>query len=594
MRKKILALAAVAFVATLGFGAVAYNQANVAKAAEEETPVFAMVGGAQVRTTAPSGIRFVTKVNDAYKDQLYTQYPENEYTYVWGTTLTFAFESNPNYTIDAPTKEWASDTQWYTALVGIPESDYLTKITAQSYVKVYYKANNEFADQYTVANPQTRSIAQTASLALNSGKYSNEDDLYTYTNAITNASVEIAEESGELLVGTQTQLTATVTEGYGIAWRSSDPTVATVDKDGVVTTLKAGTATISARLGTATDTYALTVTESPESLLLETFYRRVGTGDYAYHEGFVHASGIVGEDKLAYGIADLDDRDNNVATMYMTLSSEYMGTLFADEKIVEIKFDVLVSVDAKKFEICRDSSPKVVLTQESTSSAEVNGVTHYTYTLTITREHYQTYCVDMASDMTLRYTFSKDANGETVEGSGNASTFFYIANVTAVEGEVVEEEIVLYENKLVKKFYTGTNVHALTDVNNVVSENNVAYGNASLPNNSTNSATMVFDLSYEYLTEIFEGTSVDAISFDIILDQGNKQIQDNSLSNAVMLDHTVETAPSVTYNGKTYYKYTVTITRARYDQCNGKDMKIRYTKGTRSLFVFVDNLQIVK
>ncbi len=613
MRKKILALAAVAFVATLGFGAVAYNQANVAKAAEEETPVFAMVGGAQVRTTAPSGIRFVTKVNDAYKDQLYTQYPEEKYTYVWGTTLTFDYQLE-THTIDAPTKQWtANETQWYTALVGIPESDYLTEITAQSYVKVYYKANNEFADQFTVANPQTRSIAQTASLALNSGKYSNEDDLYTYTNAIENAEVEIAEESGELLVGTQTKLTATVTKGYGIAWRSSDPTVATVDKDGVVTTLKAGEATITARLGTATDTYEVTVTESPESALLETFYYRKGTNDYVYHNDLVHAEGIVGEDKLAYGIADLGDKSKNVGTMYMTLSSEYMGTLFADEKIVEIKFDAIISVDAKKFAITRDSSEKVVLTQESTSSAEVNGVTYYTYTLAITREYYETYCVEMASDMTLRYTFSKDANGTTVEGSGNASTFFYIANVTAVEGVVEPEpepETKYNASDLIAGFsnkYSDGYQYALAKGLTLGDKTDLC--GVSEMNTSNNSATMWITLSSEYMNEIFVDESV-KISFDVIIeiDAKTMKIYKSSSSGADTLANAASTG-SMTVGEKTYYIYTLTITYEQYEKY-GKtsNMIIRYSGGTAipdakreegktttsSYCFYVGNLQVVK
>ena len=56
-----------------------------------------------------------------------------------------------------------------------------------------------------------------------------------------------------------------------------------------------------------------------------------------------HIKGIVSEDNYAYGSSDLGDGRTNSSAMYLTLSSEYMATLFADAKIAEIKFDIILS-----------------------------------------------------------------------------------------------------------------------------------------------------------------------------------------------------------------------------------------------------------
>ena len=67
-----------------------------------------------------------------------------------------------------------------------------------------------------------------------------------------NERVYLDRDSLTLTVGDSAQLTATAeTAGTSLTWTSSNPAVATVDKTGTVTALAAGTATITAKAGTA-------------------------------------------------------------------------------------------------------------------------------------------------------------------------------------------------------------------------------------------------------------------------------------------------------------------------------------------------------
>ena len=577
LRKKVLGLTALAFATTLGFGVAGIN----ASAAEStQTAKFEMVVGAQVRTADPAGIRFLTDVNEAYKTELAKTYSTETYTWVWGTELTFTDVEENSWTVDAVTEKWLdNDTRWYTTLVGIPDTDYLTEITAESYVKIY-DAENTLVDTKTVSNAQTRSIAYSASWALNDGY--DQEILYAYTKAIPNTSVELDKESESVVVGTEIQLTATVQPaGYGIAWRSSDESVATVDKNGKVTAVCEGTATITATLGNATDSYELEVTESPESQLIKTFYYRKDASTHIYHENFVNTKGVVSADNFAYGSSNLGDGNTNSSTMYMTLSSEYMGTLFADAKIAEIKFDIILSVDAKRIAICSGTTDKVVLADnKSTSSVELNGVAYYTYTVTITRENYETYGKD--SDMTLRYIHVR-IDADTVLGSGS-STFFFIDNLQVVEGEIK-----LYENKLVTSFNKDSSNNASTSqtltTNNTVNGATDVFGISEITAN--NSSTMYFRLSKSYMTELFAIEGVTAITFDVIISLETAKIQGPGNANEVM-------QVGATSSNGAYYIYTVTVTKTRFEQLTG-DMRLRYTGGgASSTFFYVDNLALVK
>lgn len=568
LRKKVLGLTALAFATTLGFGVAGIS----ASAAEStQTAKFEMVVGAQVRTADPAGIRFLTDVNEAYKTELAKTYSTETYTWVWGTELTFTDVAENTWTVDAVTEKWLdNDTRWYTTLVGIPDTDYLTEITAESYVKIY-DAENTLVDTKTVSNAQTRSIAYSASWALNDGY--DQEILYTYTKAIPNTSVEFDKESESVVAGTEIQLNANAQPaGYGVAWRSSDTSVATVDKNGKVTAINAGEAIITATLGNATDSYQLTVTPSAESQLVTEFYMK-GTDANVYHQAdFAYVKGVVSEDNFAYGKYDLGDGRTNATTMYATLSYEYMKTLFA-ANIVEIKFDVILSVADKKLQInARDLAEGVSYT---TSSVEVDGTTYYVYTVTMERSYYET----LSKDITLRYTFGKDANNNTI--GSEQSDFFFIDNLTAVEGEVVQP---LYENQLVKAFSKSNSNNGDNTEKQTLKDGSMGYGIDNVASN--NSATMYIFLSREYMGSLFALEGVTAITFDIILSTATAKIQGPGNANEVLLT-------GATSSNGDYHTYTITITKEYYDALT-KDLRLRYTGGGASSFFYVDNLALVK
>ena len=205
----------------------------------------------------------------------------------------------------------------------------------------------------------------------------------------------------------------------------------------------------------------------------------------------------------------------------------------------------------------------------------MNGVTYYTYTVSITRENYETY--GKTSDMTLRYVHLR-VDDNTVLGSGS-STFFFIDNLTTVEGEIK-----LYENKLVTGFSAtqwGTDV--VLTANNEVNGKTGVYGTSSISNNS---ATMFITLSNSYMNELFAIDGVSAITFDIILSTGTATIQQNKTANSMDGDYTVS-------SGETYHTYSLMITKARYEALSGKDLSLRYLWGGKSTFFYVDNLALV-
>ena len=71
--------------------------------------------------------------------------------------------------------------------------------------------------------------------------------------------VSISQQTAEIAVGDTLQLTATASDGSDIEWSSSDKTIVSVTRDGLIRGSKAGTATITAKVGEAVATCEVTV-----------------------------------------------------------------------------------------------------------------------------------------------------------------------------------------------------------------------------------------------------------------------------------------------------------------------------------------------
>lgn len=195
----------------------------------------------------------------------------------------------------------------------------------------YNKTANSANDTAFIVNVINPSQQKIYSYCYGAG-YDREIFTGIQTVAVTGVSLNTA--SGELTVGGQTTLTATVlpadASNKTVTWTSSAPTVATV-VNGIVTALKAGTAVITAKTedGGFTATYSLTVKVATTDVIATYGYAdntrlSTGTGSEKAEAGYVtigHTSPIP-VDKTTYP---------NGATLRVTgavncLGNNYVGT----------------------------------------------------------------------------------------------------------------------------------------------------------------------------------------------------------------------------------------------------------------------------
>ena len=204
--------------------------------------------GGSVRTTAPSGLRFQSKVDDNLKDSgakfgtlliPKAVLGENELTHQTDKVENVV---QSNWAIKtADDADFEEGYAYFNAvLIKIPEDHYDKVIVARSYVY----ANG----QYYYSEPKERSIAQVAAYALQAGD--RDEILYDYVEAaLADTTVEM-QSTLTIYTDASYQLTLTGNKGYVAIWSSLDENVVTVDKNGKITAGKTeGEAVIMAKIG---------------------------------------------------------------------------------------------------------------------------------------------------------------------------------------------------------------------------------------------------------------------------------------------------------------------------------------------------------
>lgn len=257
MKKKFCLIIALcmAMSVCLGFG-LTLTKANAAET-NTVSGLFRMKDGASVRVGEPYGIRFTTEVGADYTASLESVH--NGKTFKFGTQLKITVDGvTKGMNIEAEKFVDTTEGRLYnTVVTDIPEEFFNTFVTAASYVKVY-DGETLVTTYYADNNGQTRSAAQVASRALADGK----------TDAVLSEYVKNAEEfsfggaTGTLMLGKSdlndylTVNPSKITPVY----KSGDETVATVDKNGMITAKKTGEQVlITATLGTKSATCTFTV-----------------------------------------------------------------------------------------------------------------------------------------------------------------------------------------------------------------------------------------------------------------------------------------------------------------------------------------------
>lgn len=135
--------------------------------------------------------------------------------------------------------------------------------------QTYNKTANSFNDTAFVVNVVNPSEQKIYSFCYGAGY---DREIYTGIQTVAVTGVSLNATSGELVIGSQTTLTATVAPSDAsnktVTWASSAPTVASVE-NGVVTALAAGSAviTVTTADGGFTASYSLTVKAATSDLL---------------------------------------------------------------------------------------------------------------------------------------------------------------------------------------------------------------------------------------------------------------------------------------------------------------------------------------
>ncbi len=207
--------------------------------------------GGSVRLSVPAGLRFQSKVSQALVEEGATfgtlvipkaVIGENELTVNTASVRNIPQTKWATESVKEDNPEDYEDGYAYFngVLTGIPAEHYEKTIVARSYAclnGVYY-----------YSEPVERSIAQVAAYALQDGY--TQSVLSTYVDTALNGETIEIECPQTIKEGYTYQCTLTGNKGYVAIWKSLDENIITVGKNGQITAVKAGKATLTAKIGT--------------------------------------------------------------------------------------------------------------------------------------------------------------------------------------------------------------------------------------------------------------------------------------------------------------------------------------------------------
>ena len=240
------------------------------------------------------------------------------------------------------------------------------------------------------------------------------------TNVIPATGITLDKTTAELTEGETLTLTATVTPENAtdktVAWTSSDETVATV-KDGVVTALKAGKATITAKSGEVSATCEITVNAKVIPATGITLDKT--TAELTEGETLTLTATVSPEDATDKTVV-WTSSDETVATVANgVVTALKAGKVTITAKSGEVSATCEITVNAKVI-------PATGITLDKTTAEMIEGET-LTLTATVTPED--------ATDKTVTWTSSDEAVVKVVNGVVSALKTGK-ATITATSGDV--------------------------------------------------------------------------------------------------------------------------------------------------------------
>ena len=206
--------------------------------------------GGSVRLSEPAGLRFQSKVSET----LIVQGASFGTLVIPKSTLGESVLTVETETVrNIPQTKWATenvkenDPQTYeegyayfnAVLTEIPAEHYDKVIVARSYVY--------FNGVYYYSAPIERSLAQVSAYAIQDGY--TEEVLYTYVDTVLRNETLSMESNVTIEEGATYQLSLTGNKGYVAIWKTYEDSIVSVDKNGCITALKEGEATVIAQIG---------------------------------------------------------------------------------------------------------------------------------------------------------------------------------------------------------------------------------------------------------------------------------------------------------------------------------------------------------